>query len=713
MKRIFFIIIALISAAGFAQKSESPYLEVLTPNAVIPLKETKADVQIAGNIAHVHISQTYQNTGNVPIEAKYVFPLSTQAAVHKMQMTIGDRTIHAKIYEKQQAQRVYDKALKEGKRAAKLDQHRPNVFQMNVGNIIQNDVVTIDIYYTEMLVPTLGKYEFVFPAVVGPRFTGENTSGEKTFNQPYTKKGVADTFAFDLNVQINAGMSLADVSSTSHKVHVQYPTSQIAEIALAKEDKNPSNRDFILKYGLRGNQIQTGMLLYEHEDEKFFAYMMQPPKASVQTKETAKEYVFIVDVSGSMNGYPLEVSKKLLRNLLVNLPETDRFNILLFASSSSVLAPEPLICNKENIDKALRFLSSTRGGGGTQLLSALEKAYKLPRQNTASARSMIVITDGYVSVERKAFDIIEQNLGQANVFTFGIGSSVNRYLIEGMAKVSNSESFIATNHTEATEVAEKFRDYIAAPLLTQIRIDAQGFDAYDVTPSSIPDVFASRPILVFGKYRGEAKGKLVITGNQGSGKFQKEYNVSDGILSKSNEALRYLWARKKIERLDDYQRLFYDNTKEEVIRLGLQYNLLTQYTSFVAVDAEVVNKNGKQKVVKQPLPMPKNVNNSAVGAAAIVKGKTKIKSKKYSAHKKTKTWLNDNFEAIIQKYLKKYDGLRVSVNTKGIIYKIEVLVDGVWVSNEVLLEKILKISVKETLTIAKNVTITLKNTSNE
>ncbi len=712
MKHICIIIIALISSFGFAQKTESPYLEVLTPNAVIPLKSTNVDVKISGNIAHIHIAQTYQNKGSIPIEAKYIFPLSTQAAVHKMQMTIGDRTINAKIFEKQEAQRVYDKAIKEGKRAAKLDQQRPNVFQMNVGNILQNDEVTIDIYYTELLVPTTGTYEFVFPTVVGPRFTGENTSGEKTFNQPYTKKGVADTFNFDLNVQINSGIPIADVSSNTHKIKVHYPNTRIAEIALSKETENPSNRDFILKYNMRGNEIQTGLLLYEDKGEQFFAYMMEPPKASTNVKTTTKEYLFIVDVSGSMNGYPMEVSKKLLRNLLVNLPETDHYNILLFAGGSVVLSDKPLACTKENIQKGIYFLSNERGGGGTQLLNALKRAYELPRMDATSARSMVVITDGYVSVEREAFQMIEENLGQANVFTFGIGSSVNRYLLEGMAKVSSSESFIATKMNEANAVAEKFRNYIKSPLLTQIQIKADGFDVYDVTPSSIPDVFASRPILIFGKYRGEAKGTLTITGQSGNGVFQKEFKVADGMLSKDNEALKYLWARKKIERLDDYKKRFNDNTKQQVIELGLKYNLVTQYTSFVAVDNEVVNNNGNRNVVKQPLPMPKNVNNSAVGAEASVKGKTFMKKKKSSvksATEKATTWFRENYTEIIEKYLKKYDGVRLEISEKGDILKVEILINGTWITNEVVLEQLNLIRAKEIFTLGQKVTITFKN----
>lgn len=711
MKHIFIILIALISSFGFAQKTESPYLEVLTPNAVIPLKSTKVDVKISGNIAQIHIAQTYHNKGNIPIEAKYIFPLSTQAAVHKMQMTIGDRTINAKIFEKQEAQRVYDKALKEGKRAAKLDQHRPNVFQMNVGNIMQNDEVIIDIYYTELLVPTTGTYEFVFPTVVGPRFTGENTSGETVFNQPYTKKGIADTFDFDLHVQINSGIPIAEVSSNTHKINVHYPNIHIAEIALNAENKNASNRNFILKYNMRGNEIQTGLLLYEDEDEQFFAYMMEPPKASAQIKTTAKEYLFIVDVSGSMNGYPMEVSKKLLRNLLINLPETDHYNILLFAGGSMVLSDKPISCTKENIQKGINFLTNERGGGGTQLLNALKNAYALPRIDATSARSMVVITDGYVSIEREAFQLIEENLGQANVFTFGIGSSVNRYLLEGMAKVSNSESFIVTDMNEANAVAEKFRNYIKSPLLTQIRIKSEDFDVYDVTPSSIPDVFASRPILIFGKYRGEANGTLTITGQSGNGVFQKEFKVADGILSKDNEALRYLWARKKIERLDDYKKRFQNNTKAEVIALGVKYNLVTQYTSFVAVDNEMANKNGQQKVVKQPLPMPQNVHNSAVGAEASVKGKTVIKKKSNTTEdhiEKATSWFRKNYTEFIKKYLKKYDGIRVEIGEKGEILKVEILVNGTWITNEAVMEQLHVMIIKEALTIGKIVSITIK-----
>ena len=250
MKYLVTLLLFCSISLGFAQNNDSPYLSVSTKNAVIPLKSSKTEVEISGTIAHVKLIQVYQNKGESPIEAKYVFPLSTQAAVHKMQMTIGNRIINAKIFEKQEAQKVYETAVKQGKRAAKLDQHRPNVFQMDVGNIMPSDEITIAIYYTELLVPINGTYQFVAPAVVGPRFTGENKQSEDTFNTPYTSKGLASTFDYDIKVSLNAGMIIQNINSSSHQVNINYPDPKTAEVFLSKSNKNPGNRDFILNYNL-------------------------------------------------------------------------------------------------------------------------------------------------------------------------------------------------------------------------------------------------------------------------------------------------------------------------------------------------------------------------------------------------------------------------------------------------------------------------------
>ena len=714
MKLLYTILLCFTFFIGFSQDDNSPYLLVANENAVIPLKSSKTVVEISGTIALVRVSQVYQNKGAEPIEAKYVFPLSTQAAVHKMQMAIGNRIVNAKIFERQEAQKVYETALNEGKRAAKLDQDRPNVFQMNVGNIMAGDKIAIDIYYTEILVPVNGEYQFVAPAVVGPRFTGESSKNEDSFNMPYTAKGISDSFDFDITVNLNAGMIIQNIYSSSHDVTVNHPNAKIAEVFLSEENENPSNRDFILNYNLRGNQIRTGLLLYEAEDENFFTYQMEPNKDVDLDDIPVREYLFIVDVSGSMNGYPLEVSRELMRNLLCGLRMTDTFNVQLFASSSTVFSPVSIEINEQNIEAAIRFLSDGQGGGGTQLLSALNFAYKLPRKDMGVARSMVIITDGYVSVEKEAFKLIGNNLDQANVFTFGIGSSVNRYLIEGMAKVSNSDSFIATTSEEAQEVAKDFAKYIATPLLTRVKIESKGFDIYDLAQKSIPDVFAARPVIIHGKYRGKAEGKIIVTGYQGKKRFRDVYNVSDGYLSKANKALGYLWARKKIGELDDYFNLFNEDVKADVIGLGLKYNLLTNYTSFVAVDEEIANKDGILTQVKQPLPMPNKVNNSAIGAEAEVKESSKFKHTfimnfETDIEKNIKRRLTMEFKVmyikLVTDYLKKYDSLRIKFNSKGKVISVEKLENTIWTVDKKMQWEFEKIELKS---VKKEMTLTLK-----
>ena len=272
------IFILLISFNVSAQKTESPYIKVLTKEAIIPIKSTKAVVQIVGKIAYIKITQTYHNKSNKAIEAEYVFPLSTKGAVHGMKMKIGNRLTTAKIYEKNTAEKIYNNAIKEGKRASKLAQHRPNIFQINLGNIQPNDEVSIELLYTEMLTPVEGEYQFIFPGVVGPRFSGEEKVNNPKTITPFTPTGFSETFNYDINVNIRTGTIIQYVNSSSHDIKVHYPDALSAELSLSKNNVSPANRDFILNYTMRGAEIEPGLLLYEGKDENFFSLMIEPPK---------------------------------------------------------------------------------------------------------------------------------------------------------------------------------------------------------------------------------------------------------------------------------------------------------------------------------------------------------------------------------------------------------------------------------------------------
>jgi Ca-activated chloride channel family protein len=230
----------------------------------------------------------------------------------------------------------------------------------------------------------------------------------------------------------------------------------------------------------------------------------------------------------------------------------------------------------------------------------------------------VIATDGFVHVEPEAFDLIRKNLGNANMFAFGIGKSVNRYIIEGMAHVGMGEPFVITKPNEAPTQAEKFRKYIQSPVLTRIDLDFGKFDVHELEPPSIPDVLAERPVICFGKWRGKPKGSIIVTGFTGDQRYKQRFDVNNVAPREENAALRYLWARHRIKILGDYNMLRADDERVEVItELGLQYNLLTQYTSFVAIDTVVRrDKDGKLITVKQPLPLPEGVSDLAVDGYA-------------------------------------------------------------------------------------------------
>ena len=592
----------IVVAQDDKDKTLSPYFVVISENPEtdeLPLKETSVKATVVGSIADVTVKQVYVNSGKNPLEAIYTFPMSTKAAVYGMQMTIGKRIVRAQIEEKKKARADYEKAKQEGKRASLLEQSRPNVFTMNVSNIMVGDTIVVELNYTELLVPEKGVYSFVYPTVVGPRYSNKNKSQAGPDDQfvasPYTKSGVMPTYKFGYELTINSGIPIQDVACKSHKMNVKHEGLKKTVVQLDKSETNGGNRDVIVNYSLQGSQIESGVLLYEGEDENFFLLMVQPPKKVQKEDIPPREYIFIVDVSGSMWGFPMTVTKTLMRK---------------------VFSPQSVDATKENIALADDFIQGGNAYGGTEVLNALRMADAIPRPDEDIARTFVMSTDGYVDVDKESIEFVREHSDNTNFFIFGIGSSVNRYLIEGIAFAGHGEPMIVTNESEASAAAERFRQYISTPVLTRIKMNAGKFKVYDVEPMAVPDMMAERPIMIFGKYTGKPTGTVTLTGKVGRKAYKQTFDLSQVKADKSNAALRYLWARERIKYLDyiggQYSR---EDTPiaEQITKLGLKYNLMTNYTSFIAIDEVVVNKDGKQTTVKQPIPMPEGVSDYAVG----------------------------------------------------------------------------------------------------
>jgi Ca-activated chloride channel family protein len=604
-----------------AAPAEGPYFQLPGGDPAIdrlPLKSTQVDARIAGVIADVTITQRYKNEGQRPIEARYVFPGSTRAAVHAMQVRLGGRVLNAKIEEKQRARIQHETAKREGKTSALLEQERPNVFQMNVANILPGDDILVELRYTELVAPTEGRYEFVFPTVVGPRYHKPSTAGgSSTFPAtPHLKEGEAPNSSFAMTVRFASPLPVGELRSPSHGIEVAGEGTPQAEVTV--NDSVSHNRDFILHYRLAGERTATGLTLFKGEGpdgggENFFLAVVEPPLAITPAQINPREYVFVVDISGSMHGYPLNTAKVLLRNLIGHLRPTDTFNVLLFSGSSQMLNPAPVAATRANIERAIATIDQQRGGGSTEIVPALKRIAALPKAGDVS-RSVIVVTDGYVTVENEVFQLVRRNLGNSNVFAFGIGTSVNRHLIEGIARAGQGEPFVVTKPEMAAAQAERLRKMIDAPVLTQLKARFDGLEVYDVEPATLnalPDVLGGRPVLLVGKWRGEPRGQLVLEGQAATGTHTDVVAVRAPDAEAS--ALRHLWARSRIQQLSDQEALEGGSGQREAITaLGLHYSLLTQYTSFIAID-QIVRSSEAAVPVNQPLPLPQGVSNLAIG----------------------------------------------------------------------------------------------------
>lgn len=582
----------------------------------LPLKKTDVSVNIEGIIASIHVTQSYSNEGTKPVNASYIFPASTKVTIHGMQMQIGNQIVTAKIKEKEEAKQEFEAAKSEGKSASMLSEERSNVFSMDVANIMPGDNVQIELDYTELITPSEGIYEFVFPTVVGPRYVGpvidDTGTRDEWTGTPYLSEGTPPTDEYDIHVTISAGVPISSLTCSSHDINTEWNENTTAHVSLANPADYAGNRDFILDYKLTDTEIGTGLITGQYGEENFFMLMVQPPERVEVEEIPPREYIFVLDVSGSMSGFPLETAKKLINNLVSGLRETDTFNLILFSGTSYKMASRSVPATEENINKAVKLINGQKGAGGTELADALEDALHIPTEDDM-ARNIVIITDGYIYGESDVFKLVNDNLNQADFFSFGIGSAVNRYLIEGIASIGQGEPFIVTKENQADEIADKFRNYIQSPVLTDIQVSFDGFDVYDVEPAALPTLYAKKPIVLLGKWRGEATGTIQITGTTGNGTYTDSISAADAVTAENN-AIAYLWARKRVERLTDYGRDGSDSqAQEEVTQIGLQYSMVTPYTSFIAVLDVVRNTDEEATDVNQPLPLPLEVSNLAVG----------------------------------------------------------------------------------------------------
>jgi Ca-activated chloride channel homolog len=603
------------------------------PRAECPLKRTDVKADVSGSLARVTVTQDFHNPFKEKIEAVYVFPLPQSAAVDDLTMIVGDRTVKGKIKRREEARAIYEAAREAGQAASLLDQERPNIFTQSVANIAPGAEVKITISYVEFLRYEDGTYEFVFPMVVGPRYIPGRPIGRQgggwaldTSKVPdasritprVAPKGARAGHDISIEVKLDTGVPIDNLKSTLHEVDVSSPENNRAVVRL-KEKTTIPNKDFILKFDVAGKKISDAVMTHRGAQGGFFTLMLQPPERVTAADVAPKELVFVLDTSGSMSGFPIEKAKETMRLALDNLYPDDTFNLITFSGDTHVLFPQPVPATRENLHRAQVFLASRQGSGGTEMMKAIRAALD-PSDSQDHVRIVCFMTDGYVGADMEIISEVQKH-PNARVFAFGIGSPVNRFLLDKIAEHGRGEVEYVSLQDDGSAAARRFHERVRNPLLTDIEIDWGGLPVADVYPKRLPDLFSVKPLILTGRYTGAARGVIRLSGALAGHNFVKEIPVELPEAQTEHNVLATLWARTRIDDLmsQDYAGMQNRNAKPEVqeaiIQLGLEYRLMTQFTSFVAVEEMTVTDGGAPRRIDVPVEMPEGVSREGVFGA--------------------------------------------------------------------------------------------------
>lgn len=588
-----------------------------TKEVVLPLKHTDVNAAVAGYIATVNVTQQYTNPYSEKIEAVYVFPLPENAAVNEFVMTVGERKIRGIIREREEAEKIYTEARSQGYVASLLTQERPNIFTQSVANIEPGKAIDINITYFNTLAYVDGAYEFVFPMVVGPRFNPPGStdgvgavahgqsgiSGQKTEVQ-YLKPTERSGHDIGLKLTIDAGVSIEKIQSVNHVVQVGRSGDSRAEVALSPLDAIP-NKDFVLRYQVAGDAIKSGMVTHKDERGTFFTMMLFPPADLKTLKRAPVELVFVLDCSGSMNGQPIAQAKAAVERALRNMQPDDTFQVIRFSNNASQLGDKPIEATAGNVRRGLEYLKSLEGQGGTMMIEGIKAALDFPH-DPRRLRYVVFLTDGFIGNEAQILVAIHERLGESRIFSFGVGSSVNRYLLDGMASVGRGAVAYLSLNDSAAEVMDTFFSRISHPAMTDLAIDWGGLQVEDVFPARLHDLFVGRPITITGRLKSERAATVRVRGK--AGETRVEVAIPVAAKSETHPGLAAVWARMKIATLAAHETIEPQGDWGMAIKqTALDFNLMSAYTAFVAVDSTQRTSGDHGTTVAIPVPVPDGV----------------------------------------------------------------------------------------------------------
>jgi Ca-activated chloride channel family protein len=622
---------ALLLAPRLARAEGALYVasDPPTDRRVFPLTRTEVKTDIAGPMISTWVTQRFENPHKERIEAVYVFPLPNRAAVDDMEMHVGARVIRSEVKRRAEAQAAYDSAARSGRRAALVEQERPNVFTTSVANIEPGAAIEVKIHYFEVAKYDAGTYEMVFPMVVGPRYvpgtplagaqsgTGTKVDTDRVpdasrISPAYAPPGTRTGSTIGLSVHLSPGAVIETLDTPAHEVDVKR-SSLDATISLKNKAEIP-NRDFVLRWRLSAPEARPAVFAYkENAQSDGTVSLVLEPKHDVAAAEIVpRELFFLLDTSGSMHGPPLATVKAAIDYALDHLHPNDTFNLIDFADSASAFSPRPLTATAENVARAKGYLQNLRASGGTNQLAGIRAALSAPG-DARRLRYVMFMTDGYIGNEQEVIGLTRRAIGKCRIFGFGVGSSVNRYLLDEVSLVGRGAAEFVRPHERPEELVDRFYKRIGKPYLTDVTVDWGGLDVEESYPRVLRDLSAFEPLVVTARYRRGGKATVTVRGNLAGRPYEQKLAVELPAAAPDNVAVDRVWAREKIADLSREPGAGARNERE-ITRVAIAHRLVSSYTSLVAIDDAPARGDGRfPMLVSQPSEAPENVDLGAAG----------------------------------------------------------------------------------------------------
>ncbi|THB65643.1 MAG: VWA domain-containing protein, partial [Desulfovibrio sp.] len=528
-----------------------------------PVLHTDIEASIQGDTATVKVTQVFANPAQEPVHARYLFPLNERAAVHAMTMVVGNERIQAVIMESRQAQETFEQAKEEGRAASLLTQQRPNMFTQDLANLMPGNEVTVTLEYVQSVPRRDNAYELVVPLVVGPRYVPQDRDPQLqeledlpdypgvtglTLSEELTQERVA------ISVDLEADMEIALIESPSHAIQEDILENGLRRVTLA-QGRVIDNKDFVLRYQLASSLVQAGLLTHHDERGGFFSLLIEPPSGVEMDQTTPRELVFVIDTSGSMDGQPLDACKAFMRQCLQTMRPNDVFRIVRFANQARDIWVDPKYATTSNINQAISAVNNLQAGGGTEMRAGVLRALE-PPVTPGTVRLVVFLTDGYIGNEYEVLRLINENLGQARIFSLGVGTSVNRFLLEEMSAIGRGRTRYIDLDDNAHDAAVAFARTLEGPVLTDISIDWGALEPFQISPPTIPDLFAGESIRIQGRYSTPGQGTIIIKGMAGGNQAVVKVlgYFPPGDTGSETQSVALMWARARIE---TFTRAFY------------------------------------------------------------------------------------------------------------------------------------------------------------